>query len=167
MSARVGVGLIVVAIALLITASAGASVASVERPLSVEVVDGDEAGVAVEAVEAELLDNAGSETAAERADENATDAAPPLGERELLVVTNQLGEEITVTEIEVPDGIDQEDASGWVGTEIETGENATLEGTVDCSELEPVPEVSVELSGSDVTISQTVELAVTCPSESV
>ncbi|WP_293031200.1 hypothetical protein [Natronococcus sp.] len=164
MSARVGIGLIVVGIALLITASAGASVVSVDRSISVQVVDDEDANVAVEPIEAEVPDNAGSETATERANESATDAAPPLGERELLNVTNRLDEEITVTELEVPDGI--ENTSWQDGDNIGSGETTTLEGTVDCETLEEEPTATVELDGSGVTISQTVGLEVACSSAS-
>lgn len=161
MSARVGIGLIVVAIALLITASAGASVVSIDRSIAVQVVDDEDANVAVEPVEAEVPDNAGSENAAERANESATDAAAPLGERKLLNVTNRLDEEIAVTELETPSGVEIEAE----GTEVEPGTVTVLEGTVDCEELGSEPEASVELSSSGVTISQTVELEVTCPPE--
>ncbi|ELY51211.1 hypothetical protein [Natronococcus jeotgali] len=163
MSTRLGVGLIAVAVALLITATAGGSVVSMERPLTVSVVDDEDAGVAVEPVDPEVSDNAGSETATERADENATDA-PPLGERDLLRVANRLGERIEITDLEFPDGIS--DASGWIGTEIEPGETATLEGTVDCGEFESdgsEPTATVELSSGDVTVAQTVGLEVACP----
>jgi hypothetical protein len=163
MSARVGVALIVVAIGLLITAGAGASVVSMDRPINVQVVDDEDANVAVEPAEAEVPDNAGSENATERANESATEAAAPLGERELLTVTNRLDEEITVTELEVPDGI--ENTLWQDGDSIGSGETATLEGAVDCEEIGAEPEASVELSSSGVTISQTVELEVTCQAE--
>ncbi|ELY60357.1 hypothetical protein C491_03645 [Natronococcus amylolyticus DSM 10524] len=157
MSARIGIALIAVAIALLITASAGASVVSMDRSIAVEVVDDENANVAVEPVEAEVPDNAGSENA----NESAIDAAPPLGERELLSVSNRLDEEITVTELETSDGVEIE------GEEIDVGpgNSIELEGTVDCDELEEEPEATVELDGSGVTISQTVDLEVTCPSD--
>ncbi|MFU8869649.1 hypothetical protein [Natronococcus sp.] len=162
MSARVGVALIVVAVAMLVTASAGASVVSMDRSIAVEVVDDEHANVAVEPVEADVPDNAGSESANERANESATDAAAPLGERELLNVTNRLAEEITVTELETPSGVEIEGE----GIDVGPGNSAALEGTVDCDELESEPEASVELEGSGVTISQTVALEVTCPDAS-
>ncbi|MDG5817525.1 hypothetical protein [Natronococcus sp. A-GB7] len=151
MSVRLGVALIVVAVAMLITASAGASVVSMDRSIAVQVVDDEDANVAVEAVE---HDDAESDDATAEADETTTD------ERELLTVTNRLDEEITPTELEVPDGI--ENTLWQDGDSIGSGETAILEGTVDCEEIGAEPEASVELSSSGVTISQTVELEVIC-----
>lgn len=160
MSARVGVALIVVAVAMLVTASAGASVVSMDRPISVQVVDDEHANVAVEPVEAEVPDSAGSENATERANESATDSAAPLGDRELLNVTNRLGEPITVTELATSSGVEIEAE----GTEVESGTVTVLEGTVSCEDLEEEPTATVELDGDGVTISQTVALEVSCPS---
>ncbi|MDG5759175.1 hypothetical protein QA600_07450 [Natronococcus sp. A-GB1] len=161
MSARAGIALIAVAIALLITASAGASVVSMDRSIAVEVVDDEDANVAVEAVEADVPDHAGSENATESANESATDAAAPLGERELLNVTNRLNEDITVTEIETSSGVKIE----FEETEVESGTFTEFEGTVDCEELEEEPEATVKLDGSSFTSSHIVDLEVTCPSD--
>ncbi|WP_394741376.1 hypothetical protein [Natronococcus roseus] len=158
MSGRIGIALIAVAIALLITASAGTSVVSMDRSIAVEVVDDEDANVAVEPVE---VTNEGE--SANESDTAADATTQADDEEELLTVTNRFADSIEVTAFEAPSGVEIEAE----GTEIEPGESTSLEGTVDCDELESEPEATVELDGSGVTISQTVDLEVGCSDASV
>ena len=136
---RVGVAIILVAVALLVTSSVGVSTVAVERPVSIEVVDDESATVGFE---------------------DRQPVEPPENDSavELLEVTNRAGTELDATVRETQAG-DVAVGDLETGESIEPGESATVRAPVTC-EGNTTTSIDVVVTGDGITVERAV--AVDC-----
>jgi hypothetical protein len=152
----VSVVLVVAAVVSLLTATGSVSVVSMDRTISVQVADDGEAAVSVEPV----TDTTAGADGDAFWNDDSTDVA--ASSTDLITVSNQFGDTITVTELEAPAGVELD----GTGTTVGPGESVNISGTVDCDRLEEEPTATVELSGAGIDVVQSVDLEATCQSGS-
>ena len=140
---RVGVAIILVAVALLVTSSVGVSTVAVERPVSIEVVDDESATVG--------FDDPGSVA------ENATGPTVPAENAsavELTAVTNRAGTTLDVT-VRGNGATTVDDLEA--GSSIEPGETETVTASVTCEDS-ATASVDVVATGDGLTVERTVDV---------
>jgi hypothetical protein len=157
MSARIGrtVGVVLVlvgAVALLITATSGASVVSMDRSISVQVSE-DGGPVALEVV------SGGADDADEVFWKNESTVVAS-NERALVTVSNRLDRPIEVTEAETPAAATLE-----TGTAVGPGETTTITGTLDCNRLGEESTATLTLVADGLETTQPIDIDPACSSE--
>lgn len=141
MTNRLGLAMVVIAVALLVTSSVGVSTVALERSVEIEVVDDDSALVGVDAHEPTVAPD----------NESAVDLA---------TVTNRAGTAVDVT-IPAVDGANLSAEDIDAPASIDSGENGTITATVTC-ENEGAVRLDVAVSGDGVTIERTVDVTIAC-----